>query len=86
MSLEKDESLRSVLLSALANILPGKAVERIANCARADDDLEASAEMYNDAAVIFIRVNLDEAWTASSHSKSKVDDPQPQTPTNPKPF
>jgi hypothetical protein len=72
MLLEKDESLRSVLLSVLANILPGSAVERIAECARSDEDLQASSEMYDDTAVIFIRVNLDEAWTASGHSRSKV--------------
>jgi hypothetical protein len=73
LRLRAEDSVQTVLFTVLHKILPDRAVDRIADSARANAPLVASAETFLDTAVIFIRVNLEEA--VSSSATKKVVDP-----------
>jgi hypothetical protein len=70
LRLQAEDSVQKVLYTVLHRILPDRAIDQIADCARANAPLVASAESFLDTAVIFIRVNLEEA--ASRTAKQKV--------------
>ena len=73
LRLQVEDSTKELMFTVLNKILPDRVVDQIADCARANSPLLALAETFLDTAVIFIRVNLEEA--ASSSAKQKVVNP-----------